>query len=71
MNTVNPSTAEIGKRGEVLIAREPLRLEAPALTCRCGLLDDRVTADDPAHGRIARQTVSVVHVFISGKTTEH
>jgi len=30
-----------------------------------------MTADNPAHHRIARQTLGVVHVLISGKTTEH
>jgi hypothetical protein len=31
MNAVDPPTGEIGERGEVLITREPLRLEASHL----------------------------------------
>jgi hypothetical protein len=42
-------TVESGERSEVLIAREPFRLEPSDLTCGCGLLRYGVTADDPAH----------------------
>jgi hypothetical protein len=71
MNPVDPMTGEIGEHGEVLIIRKPLRLEPPHLACGGCLLRCSTTANDPAHRGIASQAVSVVHVLITGKATEH
>jgi hypothetical protein len=68
---VYPSPAQIGESDEVLTARQPFRLEAPDLARRCGPPGDSMTADGPAHRGIARQTLGVVHVLVSGKATEH
>ena len=71
MNLIDPLTAEIGKRGEIVIARQPFRLKASNLTCRCRLPGDRMTTDNPAHRGIARQTLGIVYIFVSGEATEH
>ena len=54
MNAVDPLTAEVDERGGVLVACEPLRLEAPDMTCGCRLLCHGVTNNNSAHGRITR-----------------
>ncbi len=64
MKPVDLSTAGINERGALLDAREPLCLEAPNLTCGRRLLRDYLTTRNPAHGRIARQTVGV-HIIQS------
>ena len=62
---------KIGKSREVLRCREPVRLEAPHLARRSRTALSRLAADDPAHRRIMAQALGVVHVLVSGKTTEH
>ena len=52
MHPVDPLPGEIGERGEVLITRQPLRLEAPHLAGGGRLLRHGPTADNPAHRRI-------------------
>jgi hypothetical protein len=71
MNVVDPLPGESGKRGEVLVNREPLGLEPPHLAGQGRIALDGLAADDPAHRRITPQPVGVVDVFISGKPTEH
>jgi hypothetical protein len=71
MNAVDPPPREIGERGEVLVTREPLRLQPPHLAGRSHIALDRLAADDPAHRRITSQPVGVVDVLVSGKTTEY
>jgi len=71
MNQVYPLTTQFGESGEVLIARQPFRLEASDLTRLCGLPGDSMTIDNPAHRRIARQMLGVVHVLVPTKTTKH
>jgi hypothetical protein len=71
MNAVDPSPGQIGKRGEVLVTREPLGLEPPHLAGRGRIALDRLAADEPAHCRITPQSVSVVDVLVSRKPTEH
>ena len=48
-----------------------MRLEASDLAGRSRLLGACTAADNPAHRRIARQTLGVVHVFIPGETSEY
>ena len=48
MNSVDPLTTEVEGRGGVLVARQPFRLEAPKLTCGCGLLCHSVTTGQPS-----------------------
>src|SRR5450756_336273 len=71
VHPVNPSPAKIDERDEVLIIRKPFGLEASHLAGGGCLLRCGVTADNPAHRRITPEPVSVVHVLVSGKATEH
>ena len=71
VHKVDPLAGQVGKSGEVLVCREPLRLEAAHLARRSRATLSRFAADDPAHRRIVAQTLGVVHILVSGKTTKH
>jgi len=71
MNAVDPLSGEARECCKILIAREPLGLEPPHLAGRCSFALDRLAADDPAYGRVARQPVGVVYILVSGKPTKH
>ena len=71
MHPVDPATAEVAQRRQVLVGGQKLRLEPPHLAGGRPLPVDGVAANDPAHGRITRQTVGVVHVVVATKATEH
>ncbi len=71
MNEVDPLTGQVNKSGEVGVCRKPLRLEPAHLARRSRSTMSRIAADDPAHGRIMPQALSVVHVLISSKAAEH
>jgi len=71
MNLVDPSAGKIGKRGEIFLAGQNLRLEAPHLTARGSLFRDSMAADDPPHNRVEAQTVGIVHVVVAAKASEN
>jgi hypothetical protein len=70
MHPINPLPRQIGQRGEVLVGGKELRLEAPHLAGGSGLLCNSVTADNPAHRRIASQAIGVVHVLVATEAAE-
>ncbi len=71
MHTVDPSAAKIGKRGEVFLAGQNLRLEAPRVTGRGRPFRDSMAADDPPHDRVEAQPVGIVHVVVAAKASEN
>jgi hypothetical protein len=71
MNAVDPLSGEIGERGDVLITREPLRLEGPHLASGGGAVVNRSTTDNPTHGGIERQPVRIVHVLVAIEPPKH
>ncbi len=70
MHTVDPLPGIIGKRGEVFLGGQNLRLEAPHLTARGSPFRDGMAADDPTRGGITAQTVGIVHVVVPAKASE-
>ena len=62
MHTVDPLPGKVGKRGEVFLGGQNLRLEAPHLTGRGSLFRDSMAADDPPHDRVQAEPVGIVHV---------
>ena len=71
MNLVDPSAGKIGKRGEVFLGDQNLRLEAPHLTGRGSLFRDSMAADDPPHDRVEAEPVGIVHVVVPAKASEN
>ena len=71
MHTVDPSAGKIGKRGEVFLGCQNLRLKAPHLTGRSSLFGDSMVADDPPHDRVEAEPVGIVHVVVSAKASEN
>ena len=71
MHTVDPLPGKIGKRGEVLLGGQNLRLEAPHLTGRGSLFRDSIAADDPPHDRVEAEPVGIVHIVVPSKTSEN
>ena len=71
MHTVDPLPGKIGKRGEVFLRGQNLRLEAPHLTGRGSLFRDSMAADDPAHDRVEAESVGIVHVVVPAKASEN
>jgi len=71
MNLVDPRPAHVGQDFNVRIGRQKLRLEAPHLAGGSGLPFDSLAADNSPHGRITSETVGVIYVFITAKTTKH
>ncbi len=71
MNAVDPFAGEISERRKVLFRREPARLKAAHLARRSRCIRGRLSADYPPHRGIMAQALSVVHVFISGKSPKY
>ncbi len=71
MNGVDPVPGQTRERGEVLLIRQPLGLEATHLAGRGRIALDGLAADDPAHRGITSQPVGVVDVLVSGKPAEY
>ena len=71
MDAIDPLAGKIGKSRKVLFRGKPSRLEAAHLARRGRATQSRFAADDPAHPGIMPQALGVVHIFISGKRTEH
>ena len=70
VNSVDPNPGQVGKDGNVVIGGQELGFDAAHLTCRCCLLGDGPTADDPAHGGILAEAVGIVHVLIASEPSE-
>ena len=60
----------VSQHRQVLLARQYLRLEPTHGARRGRAPRHRPAADQLAHHRVARQTIRIVHVLISGKTRE-
>ncbi len=71
MHTVDPLPGKIGKRGEVFLSGQNLRLEAPHLTGRGSLFRDSMADDDPPHGWVKAEPVGIIHVVVSAKASEN
>ncbi len=67
MNPVDPDPREVRQRRQVLLRRQPLRLEAPHLTGRGRTTIKALAVHDGAHRRVARQPFGIVHVLVSGQ----
>ena len=71
MHTVDSLPGKIGKRGEVFLGGQNLRLEASHLTGRGSLFRDSMAADDPPHDRVEAEPVGIVHVVVPAKASEN
>ena len=71
MDGIDPLAGKIGERRKVPFRREPARLEAAHLARRCSASRSSFAADNPAHRRIMAQPLGVVHILVSGKSSEH
>ena len=71
MHTVDPLPGKIGKRGEVFLGGQNLRLEAPHLTGRGSLFRDSMAADNPPHDRVEAEPVGIVHVVVPAEASEN
>ena len=71
MHTVDPLPGKIGKRGEVFLGDQNLRLEAPHLTGRGSLFRDSMAADDPPHDRVEADPIGIVHVVVPAEASEN
>ncbi len=71
MHMVDPLPGKIGRRGEVFLGSQNLRLEAPHLTGRGSLFRHSMAADDPPHDRVEAEPVGIVHVVVTAKASEN
>ncbi len=71
MDSVNPDAGQAGQRRQVIIRRQPFRREATHLAGRNSQAVETLTIDDGSHVRILREALGVIHVFVSGETTEY
>ena len=71
MNTVDPCPAHVGQGFNVYISRQKPCLKTPHLAGGRSLSFDGLATNNPPHGGITSETVSVVHVFISTKATKN
>jgi hypothetical protein len=71
MDAVDPVTAQVHQSRYVCLLRQHLSLEAAHLAGGGCILRHGLTANDPAHGRIAAKPISIVHVLISSESPEH
>ncbi len=71
VHTVDPMPGKIGKRGEVFLGGQNLRLEASHLTGRGSLFRDSMAADDPPHDRVEAEPVGIVHVVVPAEAPEN
>ena len=70
MNTVDPLPRQIGQCNAIVSGCQHLGLEPSHLARGRSLGIDGPSPDDMPHHRVERQTVRVVHVFVSGQTPE-
>ena len=68
---IDPLARQIGENGKVFGPAEPIRLKPAHLAGRGGRSSDRSVTDHPAHCGIAAQPVSIVHILVAGKSSEH
>jgi hypothetical protein len=71
MDAVDPAPGQIGERGPVGRLGQHLGLEPTHLTGRRRSLRHGPATDDPAQGRIVRQAVGIIDVFVPGEPPEH
>jgi hypothetical protein len=71
MNLVDPHSVHVGQGFNVRVAGQKLRLKTPHLAGGSSLSFDGLAANNPPHGRIASQTVGVVHVVVPAKASKH
>ena len=67
---VDPAPGQVGQRGQVRLLGQHLGLEAAHLAGGGCSLRHGPATHDPAHGRIMRQPVGIVHVLVSGEPPE-
>jgi hypothetical protein len=70
MHGIDPAPGQIGECVQVGLLGQHLGLEAAHLAGGGGLICHGPTTDDPAHGRIVCQPVSIVDVLVRGQPTE-
>jgi hypothetical protein len=71
MNSVDPDSREVGQDRQVLLRRQPLRLEAPHLTGRGRTTIKALAVHDGSHRRVTRQSLGIVDILVSRQTAEH
>jgi len=71
MDAVDPAPGQIGERGQVGRLGQHLGLEAAHLAGGGRLSSDCLATDHPAQGRIVRQAVGIIDVFVPGEPPEH
>ena len=70
VNTVDPNPVHVGQSFKVRIARQKLRLEPPHLAGGCSLSFHGFAANNPTHGGVTSQTLSIIHVFITANASK-
>ncbi len=71
VHPVDPNAGQGGQRRQIIIRRQPFRLEPSHLAGRGGHPIEALTVHDGAHDRIVREALGVIHVLVSGEPTEH
>ena len=71
MNPVDPMPGKIGQGFNDCVGGQKLRLETSHLAGGCGLSCAGLAADDPPHGRVEAEPVSIVHVVVAAKASEN
>ena len=71
MRGVDPLSGQIGERVQVGLLDQHLGLEAAHLAGGGGLFCRSPTTDHPVHRRVTAKPISIVHIFVSGKSPEH
>jgi hypothetical protein len=70
MHAVDPAPGQVGERGQVRLLGQHLGLEAAHLARGGRILRHSPATDDPAQGRIMRQPLGIVHVFVASEPPE-
>ena len=70
MNPVDPMPGKIGQGFNVCVGGQKLRLEPPHLAGGCSLSFHGFAANNPTHGGITSQTLSIIHVFITANASK-
>src|SRR5215211_6168449 len=71
MDAVDPASRQLGERGPVCLLGQHLGLKPTHLAGRCRSLRHGPATHDPAQGRIVRQPVGIIHVFVPSQSPEH
>lgn len=71
MKPVDPLAVQIGQRRPVRGQSQRLGLEPSHLRCRSSLRLDGPAANDLTHHGIEGQAVGIVHILVSGQSSEH